>query len=87
MKNATESERLNSLLKRVPRWMCLDYSLIETLADLQYQVEHEIVLVQGGEGSICIECDRLPNHVINQRMRSAQRLLKDVLNFRAEATA
>ena len=40
------------LLKRCPIWLQLDYSLIQNMADLQFQIENEIDLVEDGGGSI-----------------------------------
>lgn len=56
MLSTHQTERIQKmylrLLKRCPAWLQLDYSLIKNLADLRFQLENEIDLVEDGGGSI-----------------------------------
>jgi hypothetical protein len=47
------SRSLEAWLRRVPSWMRIDYSLVDSVDDLRFQVQHEIDLAEDeGAGSI-----------------------------------
>lgn len=64
------------LLKRCPVYLQLDYSLIGNLADLRFQIENEIDLIEDGGGSIKTKA----------QLRRVKMLLADVVIAQQEET-
>ncbi len=75
--NPAIQKRYLHLLKRCPTWLQLDYSLINNLVDLQFQIENEIDLMDEDGGSIKTKA----------QLHRIKMLLADVMTARQDELA